>query len=119
MLYKDQWKEYADKVVDNRKVQALKVKPAKKIFAFKQAKIKGKGKTISKKKAYKISGAHGTLSFAKVSGNALIQVSEKGKITVSGELSRGTKKVKIAVSAAGNANYKPASKQVTIKIKVK
>ena len=44
---------------------------------------------------------------------------KNGKITVKKGLKKGTYKLKIKVTAAGNANYNAGSKSVTVKIKVK
>jgi len=43
---------------------------------------------------------------------------KNGKITIKKKLKRGTYKLKIKVTAAGNASYKPGSKTITVKIKV-
>ncbi|GEM_PF-3335602 len=43
----------------------------------------------------------------------------KGKLTVKKGIKKGTYNVKVKVKAAGNKNYKSATKSVTIKIKVK
>ena len=42
-----------------------------------------------------------------------------GKVTVKKGLKKGTYKVKVKVKAAGNKNYKAATKTVTFKINVK
>ena len=45
-------------------------------------------------------------------------MSKAGKVTVKKGLKKNTYKVKVNVKAAGNANYKKATKAVTLKIKV-
>ena len=76
--------------------------------------------TIKKAKAFTIKKAKGTVSFKKVSGNKKITINIKtGNITVKKGLKKGTYKFKVKVSAAGNTTYKPNSKTVTVKIKVK
>ena len=47
------------------------------------------------------------------------KVSKSGKITIKKGLKKGTYKLKVNVTAAGNANYKPLTKTVTVKVKIK
>ncbi len=47
------------------------------------------------------------------------KVAKNGKITVKKGLKKGTYKVKIKVTAAGNSKYNKATKTITIKVKVK
>ena len=42
-----------------------------------------------------------------------------GKVTVKKKLKKGTYKIKVKVTAAGNSNYKALTRTVTFKIKVK
>lgn len=92
---------------------------AKKV-SVKAAKVKAKNFSVKRAKALTIKGAQGKLSFKKSKGKKFITVNKKtGKITVKKGTKKGTYKVKIKVSAAGNANYNKASKTVTVKIKVK
>ena len=57
----------------------------------------------------------------KVTGSQLgkIKVSKNGKVRLKKGLKSGTYKVKLKVRAAGTANYKAATRTVTVKIKVK
>lgn len=43
----------------------------------------------------------------------------KGKVTVKKGLKKGTYKIKVKVSAAGDANHKKAAKNVTVTVRVK
>ena len=62
----------------------------------------------------------GTLIFKKKSGNKKIKISKAGMVTIKKKLRKGTYKIKVKVTAAGNSNYKSSStKTVTFKIKVK
>ena len=82
--------------------------------------VKKKNVTVSKSDAMTVSKAQGTVTFAKSSGNSKITINKtSGKITVKKGLKKGTYKVKIKVSAAGNTNYKKGLKTVTVTIKVK
>ena len=67
-----------------------------------------------------ISDASGKLSFKKSSGNKKIKVDKKtGKITLSKGLKKGTYKVKVKVTAAGDNNHNEGTTTVTFKVKVK
>lgn len=91
-----------------------------KTATLKYAKLKTKKLTLASKKTIKLSKAQGTVTYKKTSGNKKISVNKKtGKITVKKGLKKGTYKVKIKVTAAGNASYKAKVKTVTVKIKVK
>lgn len=79
----------------------------------------GKNSTIAAKKAISVKDARGAVTYKKVSGNAKITVASNGKITVKKGLKVGTYKVKIAVTAAGNASFKKATKNVTVALSVK
>ena len=48
-----------------------------------------------------------------------ITVAKTGKITVKKGLKKGTYKVKLRVTAAGNKNYKKKAKTVVVKVRVK
>ena len=82
---------------------------------------KAKKKTVIKKaKAFTIKNAVGKVTFAKVKGDKKITISKAGKITVKKGLKKGkTFKLKVMVTAAGNAKYNKKSKTVTVKIKIK
>ncbi|MDO4502179.1 MAG: choice-of-anchor I family protein [Coriobacteriia bacterium] len=91
-----------------KKDQVLTVSTAKKTAA------KGKYTT-----AVSVKGAKTSKSFKKVSGSKYLGVTSTGKIKVSAKAKRGaTYSVKLKVSARETANYKPASKIATIKVKV-
>jgi predicted nucleic acid-binding Zn-ribbon protein len=67
-----------------------------------------------------VSKAQGALKYKKASGSAALSVNAKtGKVTVKKGTKKGTYKIKITVTAAGNANYKAGSKSVTCAIVVK
>ena len=63
----------------------------------------------------------GTMTYTKVSGNKKITVAKStGKVTVKKGLKKGSYKVKVRVSAGGNANYKASAvKTVTFTVRVK
>ncbi len=86
----------------------------------KTVKAKPNKKTVIKKaKAFTIKNAQGAVTFKKAKGNKKITVAKNGKITVKKGLKKGTYKIKVKVTAAGNAEYKAAVKTVTVKIVVK
>ena len=83
----------------------------------KYKKVKKKAQTVS---AITVSKAQGKVTYKKVSGKKKITVNATtGKITVKKKTKKGTYKIKVQVNAAGNKNYKAASKTVTLTIKVK
>ena len=100
----------------------------KKVSA-KQTLLKKKAKTYKRSKAITVKNAKGNLSFkrSKITckkslrnqAKKKIKISNSGKLTLKKGLKKGTYKLKVEVAAAGDANYKAASKTVTVKIKVK
>ena len=103
---------------NTKAVNTLKVKAKTVTVKYKQ--LKKKTQTVKRSKAISISGAKGTVTYVKASGNKKISVNKKtGKITVRKKLKKGTYKLKVKVKAAGNSRYKSVTKKVTVKIKVK
>ena len=101
-----------------KKANTLTVKG--KTITLKAKDLKKKNKTFALKKGLAVSKAQGTVTYAKTKGNKKITINKKtGKITVKKGLKKGTYKVKIKVSAAGNKKYKAGSKTVTVTVKVK
>lgn len=100
-----------------KKANPITVK-AKKV-TVKYAKVKKKKQTVAAKKAFTVSKAQGKVTYKKLSGNKKITINSSGKITVKKKLKKGTYKLKVRVTAAGNTKYKAGSKTVTVTIKVK
>jgi endo-1,4-beta-xylanase len=101
-----------------KKANTLSVKG--KTVTVKYSKLKKSNQSVSKDKALTVSKAQGKVTYSKTSGNKKITINKtSGKITVKKGLKKGTYKVKIKVSAAGNSTYKALSKTVTVTIKVK
>ena len=91
-----------------------------KTVKLKASALKKAKKTVKRAKAIKIAGAQGTVTYKKKSGNKKITISKKtGKITVKKGLKKGKYKIKVVVSAAGNANYQAAKKTIKLTINVK
>ncbi len=90
-----------------------------KTVKVKKATVKKKSVKIKRAKAITVKNAVGALSFKKAKGNKKITVAKNGKITVKKGLKKGTYKIKIKVTAAGNDEYKAVTKTVTVKIRVK
>lgn len=99
----------------------LKASAKSKTNTVKYSTLKKKAQTITAKKAYKITGAKGTLAYKRVKTDSKkITVNTKtGKITIKKGLKKGTYSVTVKITAKGNNNYYSASKNVTLKIKVK
>jgi hypothetical protein len=82
--------------------------------------LKKKGKTLKRSSVLTVKNAKGTVTYKKLSGKAKIKIIKKnGNVTVGKGLKKGLYKVKVKVSASGNAQYKSGSKTVIFKIKVK
>ena len=82
-------------------------------------KAKNKKQAISASKIFKVSKAQGKVSYKKVSGSKNLTISKTGKITVKKGTKAGTYKIKVAITAAGNENYKAKTVNKTVKVKVK
>ena len=75
-------------------------------------------RSLAKESVFQISGAQGTLSFQKKSGNAGITVSSQGMVTLRKALATGSYTVVFDVKASGNANYNGSTVPITITFKV-
>ncbi len=97
----------------------------------KAAKLKEKAVKIARKKAIKVSGAEGKVTYKKIKvlkgkKKAAKKIAKKfvinkknGRITIKKGVKKGTYRLKVRVRAAGNDSYKAKSKTVTVKIIVK
>ena len=97
--------------------QSLKVS-AKTVSLKKSALSKAK-QTVEASKAMTVSGAQGKLSYKKASGDKALSISSSGKLTVKKGTKKGTYKIKVKVTSAATSNYQKATKDVTLKVKVK
>ena len=82
------------------------------------ANLKKKNQVVAQKNAFAISKAQGKVTYKKASGNKSITVNSAGKITVKKGLKKGTYKVAVNVTAAGNATYKAKTVKVIVVVKV-
>lgn len=105
--------------------KAQKIKTKGKTVKVKYKALKKKKKTVKRKKYMKLSGTKGKVKYTiksikKKKFKKFFKINTKtGKLTIKKKLKKGTYKVRIRVSAAGNASYLRASKTVTVKVKVK
>ena len=117
-------------VIVTKYTNTLKAKPKSKTVKVRAKKLKKKTLRITRKKAIKVTGAIGKVTYKRVkitckkklkkAAKKKIKVNAKtGKITLKKGLKKGVYKVKIRVRAAGNAKYKAAAKNVSVKIVVK
>ena len=91
-----------------------------KTVTVKKSKLKKKTRKIKRSKAITIKKAKGTVTFKKIKGNKKIRIDKKtGKISVKKGLKKGSYKVKVKVTAAGNEKYDKLTETVTFTIKVK
>ena len=114
------------------KAKAKKVK-------IKFRKLRKKARTIKRAKAVKLTSVMGKVTYKKVSvskirktksGKKTVKAGKKtaakfkvnkktGKITLKKGIKKGTYKLKVKVTAAGNNNYKAGTRTITVRIKVK
>lgn len=84
---------------------------------------KSKKMTFKAKKAFKISNAKGAVTYKVTKydkkAKKKIKVSKVGKVTVKKGLKKRTYKLKVSISASGDAVYGPIMKTVTLKVKVR
>lgn len=97
----------------------LKVKV--KSFKIKGSKLKKKTKTVKVTKVMKtVTKGEGKVTYKKTSGSKKITINKKtGKVTLKKGLKKGTYKIKVKVTAAGNTYFKPKTQKLTLKIRVK
>ena len=108
-----------------KKANTIKVKG--KTITVKAKKLNKKNQAFAVKKAMTVSKAQGTVTYTlstakkgKKNFKSKFAVNKKnGKLTVKKGTKKGTYTLKIKVKAAGNKNYKAATKTVTVKVKVK
>ena len=115
--WKTSFKIYEVKPVEEKKANTLVVKT--KATAVKASAVKKNSQTIKPAKVFTVSKAQGKVTYKKISAPKGISISSKGIITVKKGTKKGTYKLKIAVTAAGNENYKAKTQKVTVIVKVK
>ena len=107
----------------NKAANPLTVKA--KIAKVKAKKLKKKNQTLAVSKVMTVSKGQGPVTYklasvSKSKYKKYFKVNAKtGKVTVKKKLKKGTYKLRINVTAAGNGNYNKVTKTVTVKIKVK
>ena len=107
------------KPVVQKKANPLAVKGRTAKVKYSKLKKKTQKLAVGKVISFKRNG-QGQISYLKTSGNKKITINKKtGKITIKKGLKKGTYRVKVKISATGNAEYKSAVKVTAIKIKVK
>ena len=114
------YKSYSYEDVSDRIGLANTLKASGKTAEVKYSKLKKAKQTVKRSKAISVSGAKGTVTYTKLSGSKRISVNKKtGKITVKKGLKKGTYRLNIRVKAAGKGSYLPASKKVTVTVRVR
>lgn len=99
--------------VVTKKANPMKVTAKNK--TYKASKLKKKAQSY---KAVTVSKAQGKVTYKVTKKNSKLTF-KSGKVTVKKKTKKGTYKIKVKVTAAGNSKYKSASKTVTITVKVK
>lgn len=100
----------------NKATNPVKLGPKK--VTVKYAAVSKKNQTVKQASACTVSSAQGKVTWKKSSGNAKITVASGGNVTVKKGLKKGTYKIGVKATAAGNTNYKAATKSATITIVV-
>ena len=95
-----------------------------KTVTFKASGLKKKAKSVKAPRAFTVKNAKGAVTYKAVKNaakNALkkVTVAKNGKVTVKKGTKKGTYKLKVKVTAAGDADYKAGSRTVILKIVVK
>ena len=108
-----------EKSIGKKVANPLKIKS--KTTTVKYSKLKKKNQTLAAGKVISFTKkGKGKVTYAKISGNKKITINKNtGKVTIKKKLKKGTYKVKVKVRAEGNSKYKPVTRTVTFKIKVK
>lgn len=104
------------KIVVNKAANPMSIKAVTKTASV--TKLKSNAVTVAR--PMDISKAQGKLTYVKASGSSALTVNKTtGKVTVKKGTKKGTYSIKIKVTAAGNTNYKKATKTVSCKVVVK
>ena len=95
----------------------LKANPIK--VSGKTVKVKaGKKRTLKVGKVLKVKNAKGKVTYKKQSGNKKVTINKKtGKVTIKKGLKKGTYKIKVKVTAAGNSQYKKKTVKAVFRLK--
>ena len=98
---------------------ALKIKG--KTATVRYSKLKKKAQTLKAARVIRfVNKGQGRINYAKSSGTKKITINKKnGKMTVKKGLKKGIYKVKVKVTAKGDAAHRKATKAVTFKVKIK
>ena len=87
--------------------------------SVKYNKLRKKNQTIPAPKAIWVKQSAGHVSYRKTAGNKNIKVASNGKITLKRKMKKGTYRITVLVTAAGNTRYKSGSQKAFVTIKVK
>ena len=125
--YKTDEEKAAEQETVTKKTNPMKVTP-KKVKAT-AAKLKKKAVKVKAPKAFKVTDPEGKVTYKRGAikckkkltkqAKKKIKIAKSGKITLKRGLKKGTYKVKVKVTAAGNARYKKITKTVTLRIVVR
>ena len=85
-----------------------------KTVSVKLANVKKKDQAVKMASAFAVKNAQGAVTFAKASGDKRIAVAKNGTVTVKKGTPKGTYKVKVNVTAAGNGNYSSVTKKSVV-----
>lgn len=119
-------KDYTIKLsaVSPKNVGSYKVTPRKPV-TLRKARLARRNIRLIRKKILKVTGKKGKVTYAirrvsKKKFRKYFRIKKKnGALTVKKGLKKGTYRVYIKVRASGNISYKPATRNVSVKIRVK
>lgn len=107
------------KIAKLKKANTLKIKAKTATVKYSTLRKKTLALSVSKVVGFTKKG-QGKLTYAKAAGNKNITINKKtGKVTVKKGLKKGSYKVKIKITAAGNTYYNKATRAVTFTVRVK
>ena len=93
---------------------------AGKTYKIKRSKVKKKAKKVAVSSVMTVKRANGVVRYAKVSGSKKLSINAStGAVTIKKKTKKGTYKMIVNVTAAGDANHSAVTRRVTIKVKVK
>ena len=85
----------------------------------KNVRVKQGTKKVKPKKAFKISGSVGKVTYEKLEGDEQLSIRPNGKIKIKKGTKKGTYTMTVQVSSAGDKNHNPGSQTVEVAIKIK
>lgn len=90
-----------------------------KTVKVKKKKVRKKAQNLAAWQLMDVSGANGPVSYAKLGGSGKLKINSAGTVTVKKKTKKGKYKMTVRVTALGDNNHTPASRDVTVTVRVK